>query len=188
MSKPERLAGLKNFLVGLPRPRFGSYAVLGNHDHWTGRQRNIAEMLEKAGIVVLSGRCVGVELARGAVRVCGTDAPWGRELQADAVRVAGFDAAPILALSHSPDNVHALATLGAAAVFAGHTHGGQFRLPLLGALIVPSSHGRLFDRGSFRVGGARLFVSPGIGADQPPLRLFCPPELYEIELVPGATR
>ena len=162
--------------------------MLGNHDHWSGQEHDITAILEQAGVVVLSGRCVGVELTRGAVRVCGTDAPWGAELRADAVRVAGFDAAPILALSHTPDNVRALSALGALAVFSGHTHGGQFRLPLLGPLLIPSQNGRLFDRGSFLVEGTRLFVSPGIGADQPPLRLFCPPELYEIELVPGATR
>jgi uncharacterized protein len=89
----------------------------------------------------------------------------------------------VLMLSHTPDNVYDLGDLGADAVFAGHTHGGQIRLPGLGALIVPSRYGRRFDRGHFVVDDTHLFVSAGIGADAPALRLWCPPEIVVVDFV-----
>jgi predicted MPP superfamily phosphohydrolase len=91
--------------------------------------------------------------------------------------------AATLVLSHTPDNVYALAEQGATAVFAGHTHGGQMRVPWLGPLIVPSRYGRRFDRGHFDVEGTHLYVSAGVGADAPPLRLWCPPDLVVVDLV-----
>ena len=100
---------------------------------------------------------------------------------------AGFRAPPsdmpTIVLSHTPDNVYALQALGVDAVFAGHTHGGQMRLPFLGAIIVPSRYGRRFDRGHFVVGKTHLFVSTGVGADEPAFRLWCPPDLVAVDLV-----
>jgi predicted MPP superfamily phosphohydrolase len=112
------------------------------------------------------------------VRLCGTDAPWGPTFEPP-----GSDAAATLVLSHTPDNVYELAERGATVVFAGHTHGGQFRLPVLGALVVPSRYGRRFDRGHFAVEGTHLFVSAGVGSEAPALRLWCPPELVVVDLV-----
>ena len=88
-----------------------------------------------------------------------------------------------LVLSHTPDNIYEVAERGATALFAGHTHGGQFRLPLLGPLVVPSRYGRRFEEGHFVVNGTHLFVSAGVGADAPALRLWCPPELIVVDLV-----
>jgi predicted MPP superfamily phosphohydrolase len=72
-------------------------------------------------------------------------------------------------------------------VFAGHTHGGQFRIPFLGPLLMPSRYGRRFDQGHFVVEGTHLYVSAGVGADAPNLRLWCPPDLVVVDLV-GQTR
>ena len=57
----------------------------------------------------------------------------------------------------------------------------------LGALLVPSRYGRRFDQGHFLVEGTHLFVSAGIGADAPPLRLWCPPELVVVDLLPATS-
>lgn len=75
-----------------------------------------------------------------------------------------------------------LAELGAAVVFAGHTHGGQWRLPLLGSVVIPSRYGRRFDLGHFMIEDTNLFVSAGVGSDQPPLRLYCNPELLVVDV------
>jgi predicted MPP superfamily phosphohydrolase len=48
---------------------------------------------------------------------------------------------------------------------------------------VPSVYGRRFDQGHFRVGASDLFVSTGVGADTPPLRLYCPPDLLVVDFV-----
>jgi len=182
ISKRERLPLLERWLHGMARPRYGSFAVLGNHDHWTGEPDRVTAVLGSAGVEVLRGACKTVALSPGArIRICGTEAPWGPALGRD-LADAPHDL-PSLVLSHTPDNVYDLAELDAGAVFAGHTHGGQIRLPVLGALIVPSRYGRRFDRGHFVVSGTHLFVSAGVGADAPPLRLWCPPELVVVDFV-----
>jgi predicted MPP superfamily phosphohydrolase len=140
--------------------------------------------LSDKGVTTLSGRCETVTLARGGVRLCGTEAPWGPALDREAVAQDAAEPLPLVALTHTPDNVYALHELGAAAVFAGHTHGGQMRLPVLGAIIVPSVYGRRFDLGHFNVEGTQLYVSAGVGADEPPLRIYCPPELVEVDFHP----
>lgn len=175
ISVAERLPLFERWLADLPKLPLGSYAVLGNHDYWTGEGHRVREALEAASVQVLSGRCVVLDAA--ALRLCGTDAPWGPGLPG-----WSRDGLTTLALSHTPDNVYALQRLGADVVFAGHTHGGQVRLPGLGALVVPSRFGRRFDRGDFDVDGTRLIVSAGVGADAPPLRLWCRPELVVIDV------
>ena len=91
----------------------------------------------------------------------------------------------IIALSHTPDNIYDLAKLRVTAVFSGHTHGGQLRMPWLGALVVPSVYGRRFDQGHFLVDGTHLFVSAGIGADHPPFRVGCPPDILVVDWTPA---
>lgn len=181
LSRIRRLPLLEAFLRGVPRARFGNYAVLGNHDIWLHDAR-IAQAFARAGISVLSGACETVALpASRGVRVCGTEAPWGTGLDADVVARDAPAGAPLLVMSHTPDNVYDLAALGAEAIFAGHTHGGQIRLPLAGAVIIPSDYGRRFDLGHFKVDGADLFVSAGVGADHPALRIYCNPDLVEVD-------
>jgi predicted MPP superfamily phosphohydrolase len=177
-----RLGLLERWLKTLPRAPLGTFATLGNHDYWAGAPEQVREALQRSGVRVIAGSCETVSTGdNGAVRICGTDAPWGPAFDASSARTGEY---PILALTHTPDNVYALRDAGVTAVFAGHTHGGQFRFPVLGALVIPSRFGRLFDRGHFAVDGTHLYVSAGVGADDPPLRLWCPPELVVVDLVP----
>jgi predicted MPP superfamily phosphohydrolase len=175
-----RLGLLERWLDALPKAPLGTFATLGNHDYWAGDPERIRGLLRAAGVRLIAGTCETVVTAEKAeLRVCGTDAPWGPAFDAGAARTG----APVLALTHSPDNIYALRDLGVTAVFAGHTHGGQLRFPVLGALVIPSRFGRLFDRGHFNVDGTQMFVSTGVGADDPPLRLWCPPELLVVDLI-----
>jgi predicted MPP superfamily phosphohydrolase len=65
---------------------------------------------------------------------------------------------------------------------AGHTHGGQLRLPLVWPALVPSEYGARFAYGHVREGGRDLIVSGGLGTSIVPLRLGVPPEILRIEL------
>jgi uncharacterized protein len=182
VSAPERIPPLARWLEGLPRARYGAYAVLGNHDYWTEHADAIREVLGRAGVSVIGGTCASVVVSDAPpLRICGTEEPWGPALSPPLGNAA---VSATLVLSHTPDNVYALADQGATAVFAGHTHGGQMRIPWLGPLVVPSRYGRRFDQGHFVVSAAHLYVSAGVGADAPNLRLWCPPDLLVVDLVP----
>jgi len=164
-------------LFARPWPsRFGAFAVLGNHDFWTDAPR-VRETLSAGGVTLVENGCWHLPSDVGKVAICGTDAPWGPEL------TAALDRSELnVVLSHTPDNVYRLAEQGASLVFAGHTHGGQIRLPGVGSIVVPSRNGRMFDEGHFRVDGVDLFVSSGVGADDPPLRVYCQPEIFVVDL------
>jgi hypothetical protein len=88
-----------------------------------------------------------------------------------------------LVLTHTADNVYKLSQENVDVVLAGHYHAGQIRLPGLGSLVVPSVFGRRLDHGHFLVGHTHLFVTAGVGADAPALRLYCPPDFFVIDLM-----
>lgn len=176
VSQPANLELLASLFVRRWPARLGAFAVLGNHDIWTDSTR-VSEILRNGGVRVVSGRCERLPETVGQVAVCGTEAPWGPELSTVLDRNALN-----LVLSHTPDNVYRLAEQGASLVFSGHTHGGQLRMPVLGSIVIPSRFGGLFDEGHFRVAGSDLFVSAGVGVDMPPLRVYCPPEIFVIDI------
>ena len=177
VSFPENLRLLAQLLPGRLAAPLGVYAVLGNHDYWTDAPA-VREILRSAGITLVSNSCARLPDAVGRVVVCGTEAPWGPKLSTP---LAQRDLS--LVLSHTPDNIYDLSALGASVVFSGHLHGGQLRVPGMGALVVPSRYGRRFDQGHFRVSDSDLFVSTGVGADDPPLRLYCPPDLLVVDFL-----
>jgi predicted MPP superfamily phosphohydrolase len=93
-----------------------------------------------------------------------------------------------IAVMHSPDSAPEIAACGYPFVVAGHTHGGQVRLPLVGALVTNSHLPRRLVSGLIRMGGSFVHVSPGLGTSKyAPFRFLCPPEatLLELRRAPG---
>lgn len=165
-------------LAGL-RSRFGAIAVLGNHDHWrdAGEARAV---LGRIGITVLDNEAI----AAGPLAVGGLDDAFtGHEdLAATLARLRALPGARIL-LSHSPDPFpHVPAEIGL--VLAGHTHCGQVRLPLIGAVSTMSDHGDRYACGLLREGGKTLIVSAGLGTSILPLRLGAVPDLWLVTIGP----
>jgi predicted MPP superfamily phosphohydrolase len=95
---------------------------------------------------------------------------------------------PVIVLSHMGDVVREASRRGIPVVLAGHTHGGQVRLPFVGALATRSSLGAFYDRGRFEFaapnprGLTTLYINPGIGMSVLPLRFDCPPRWALVEL------
>lgn len=167
--------------LSLPAPPLGAYAVLGNHDQWAGGAA-VADCLRAAGFDVLHNGSRTVATPDGQpLLVAGCEDPWSAE-RWQPWRPPSDPGTAVLALTHTADRVYRLADAGATAVFAGHYHGGQFRLPLLGAVVLPSRLGRRFVHGHFRVRGTHLFVSAGVGASGPALRIACPPDVLIVEI------
>jgi len=159
----------------------GVFAVLGNHDGWFNAPR-VAAALSHAGIRVLQDEAVLVTTSNGAVWLAGiTDVATGRHDVAAALsRVTDADT-PVIAMTHNPDlfpEMPARVSL----TLAGHTHGGQVRLPLIGAPIVPSLYGRRYAAGHIVEGGRHLFVTTGIGTSILPVRFGVPPSIAILTL------
>ncbi len=95
---------------------------------------------------------------------------------------------PRLVVSHTPDVVLEASQTGIEAVLAGHTHGGQVRLPFVGALTTRSALGPYYDLGLFdfaapnRRGLTTLFINGGVGTSLLPVRFLCPPRFAVVEL------
>lgn len=92
-------------------------------------------------------------------------------------------------LYHSPDVAPRAAQAGADLYLAGHTHGGQVRLPWYGAMITLSGTGKRFEAGQYRLGETDIYVNRGLGTEGyhvPPLRFLCRPEVTLIEVWPRA--
>ena len=161
---------------------FGVFAVLGNHDWWLDGPR-VRQAFETSGIPVLENRAV--ELRRGdcAFWLAGIGDFWeGRPDVMRTLQSVPFEES-VLVLTHNPDvfpDVPNRVTL----TIAGHTHGGQVRVPLVGRPIVPSSHGERFAIGTVVEDGRHLFVTPGVGTSILPVRFLVPPEISLLELRP----
>ena len=88
-----------------------------------------------------------------------------------------------IAVMHSPDSAPETAALGYPLMVAGHTHGGQVRMPVAGALVTNCSMPRRLVSGLIRMGGTVLHTSPGLGTSKfAPFRFFCRPEATILEL------
>ncbi len=166
-------------LLGRLTSRFGAYAILGNHDVWAGATEVIAA-LKAAGVHYLGGGFARLQIPGAPpIVLAGDETPWHRASRQDWPALQAGEVG--LGLSHSADQVLRFSRWGASALFTGHYHGGQFCLPLLGPLIVPSKFGRRYARGHFVVKATHLFVSAGVGCAAPPVRIYCPPDMLVVE-------
>jgi predicted MPP superfamily phosphohydrolase len=90
-----------------------------------------------------------------------------------------------LLLYHSPDLMPEVSKTGIELYLCGHTHGGQIRLPIIGALVTSSFYGKRYEMGRYTENGTTLYVSRGIGMEgkgAPRMRFLCPPEIELFEL------
>jgi predicted MPP superfamily phosphohydrolase len=157
--------------------RLGKYFILGNHDLLTHDVPALRAALVSAGWVDLGGR--QVTIAGGAIALAGNELPWIKSLPPDAPRLP--DEALKIALAHSPDQLPWARQSGFDLLFAGHTHGGQLRFPLVGPVVCPSWHGTKYASGFFAEPPTLMHVSRGT-AGLFPFRLNCPPEFTKIVL------
>jgi predicted MPP superfamily phosphohydrolase len=161
----------------------GAFAVYGNHDHYTHDLEGLRALYERCGVRVLNNDAVALTRGGATLALAGID-DWniGRPRLDDALFRARAEApgAPIVLASHNPDAFFDAARHGVALVLSGHTHGGQVRIPGRPVLVRMSRY-RL-DEGRYRVPGAELIVSRGIGVSGLPVRFACPPEALLVTL------
>ena len=171
------------------RAPLGVYSILGNHDWWygissvrkafagvrlplmendavligePGRRFWLAGLGDQLAHYVSPGRFRGEDDLPGTLRKITTDDP-------------------VILLAHEPD-IFTQVPERVSLTIAGHTHGGQIRLPLLPTFWAPSQYGARFAYGHIVERGRHLIVSGGLGCSKVPLRLGVPPEILRIEL------
>ncbi len=168
------------FLSALPPAPLGRFAIMGNWEYWGGAPPETWRwVVEKHGIPLL----VNASVDLGVVQLVGTDDLLAGEPDV-AGSFAGVDPArPTVVLTHSPGLFPQLARPGVAVVLAGHTHGGQVRLPAIGPFFLPRASG-VYPWAWYEQDGTWMFVSRGLGWSVAPVRWRCPPEIAWVELVP----
>ena len=181
------------------RARHGVYAVIGNHDVWTDVADMIARDLRKSGIEVLRNERRRLEIEGGRLWLLGIEdtgytgfpgtpftefvAAWRGRASALQDLLEGIpEAEPRLLLAHNPDFAEMLPPGRIDLVLCGHTHGGQVRLPFLGAPILPSCFGQRYGGGLVQRDALRVYVNRGIGLTPPPIRFNCRPEVTMFSL------
>lgn len=170
-----------HLLAAVPDAPLGRWAVMGNWEYWGGAPRQVWEgFLDRHRIQLLHDRSVDL----GPLQIVGTDDALAGDPDLAAAFASVDPARPALVLTHSPVLFPEIARPGVAVVLAGHTHGGQVRIPLLGPFFLPRGSGP-YPWGWYERDGAWMFVSRGVGWSVAPVRWRSPPEIARIRLVPG---
>ncbi|HET8783798.1 MAG TPA: metallophosphoesterase [Pyrinomonadaceae bacterium] len=169
---PEQFAPiLKEF-----RAPLGVYAVLGNHDWWYNG-RHVREVLEQNGIKVLDDEVLKVDARGTSFWLVGLADLWTRPQRIGQTVAQLPENTTVIALTHNPDifpNVPSRVQL----LIAGHTHGAQVHVPLIGYAVEPSNrYGERYAHGHVYENGHHLFITTGIGTSIVPVRLGVPPEI-----------
>ncbi|WP_261664804.1 metallophosphoesterase [Deinococcus sp. Marseille-Q6407] len=194
----ERPTALLEQLARLQAP-LGVYGVWGNHDYgsfgrydsrWRGEgrpgwpefRRELTGQLAEAGVQILRNASAQ---PRPDLYLAGTD-DWQWGDRPDLSRLlAGAGKRATLLLTHNPDILPTFPQhIGLTLI--GHTHGGQVRLPGIGAVKVPSAYGTRYAMGWHQgAHGSPAYVSRGLGVSGLPVRMLCPPEITVLELFPA---
>jgi hypothetical protein len=157
-------------------PSGARFAVLGNHEHYLD-PRLATTQLTRHGFHVLNNRSETVGVNGRGIWIVGVDDPYTGASDLPKALSSVPTGAFVILLAHTPDIVARPLAARANLILAGHTHGGQIVLPLVGPLTSNSRYGVRYASGRFDVGGSRLFVTRGLGEVNVPLRVLCPPEI-----------
>lgn len=159
----------------------GVWAVLGNHDHYTDPELT-TRALQRQHIGVLNNALTRLQRGPDALQLSGID-DWTWNAVDWKTAFAGVKAeTPTILLSHQPGVLDLDQTQNVALILSGHTHGGQIRVPWLGAPARLATPDLRYDRGLFRRGETQLYVSAGTGVIGLPVRFGVRPEIAVIRL------
>jgi predicted MPP superfamily phosphohydrolase len=158
------------------------YAILGNHDVMVNSPL-VVSALKDNGMTVLVNSYVPIERGNSRFWLAGLDDPIFGDPDPDLaipVSIRNRPDEPVVLMCHAPDYADDLLAYPAgksvALMLSGHTHGGQVRLPFVGAMQLPPM-GKKYVEGWFRLGGMQLYVNRGLGSVGVPFRFDCPPEI-----------
>ena len=154
----------------------GCFFILGNHDTRIVNSWETRHAMDQAGWIDLGSQSMIRSLGGVECEVIGNEYPWF-----DRPRLEPTSDRFRFLLSHSPDQFGWARRHNVQLMLAGHTHGGQGRLPLAGPILSPSFYGSRYASGDFFRSPTTLHVTRGIGGVHL-LRINCRPELSLLTL------
>ncbi len=157
------------------RAASGVLAVLGNHDVDTDAV-HIIEVLQSHSTLVLRNRSLTIEREGKRLWVTGVDDVLAGKPDIKLALGGIPPSEPVILLAHEPDFADFAARYPVDLQLSGHSHGGQIRLPLVGAPYLPKL-GRRYPWGLRRIDSLVLYTNVGVGTIRVPMRLNCPPEV-----------
>jgi len=172
--KTEDTKAVIGFIQQLVASEVPVYFVSGNHEHSNRFGDRFVNKLIDEGVTVLNNANAVYRNKDVSLNLIGIDdVATGHEQLAAAFSGVDKDNYRLL-LSHTPDVVTQYKTIEADLILSGHTHGGQIRLPLVGALVAPTQgYFPYYDKGLFTLEEAQfIYVDSGIGTSQLRIRLF----------------
>lgn len=156
-------------------------AVLGNHDYWTNPVA-IRQVLADSGIVEVGNDVYTLQKGDAMLHLCGVDDVWENKHRLEVVLEKLPNEGAAILLAHEPDFADtSAATERFDLQLSGHSHGGQVRLPLFGAPILPTL-GQKYPCGQYQVGSMIQYTNRGLGMVFPTVRFNCRPEITILTL------
>ena len=164
------------------RARYGTFATMGNHERWYGRQKDILAIFRQHRITFLLNAHRLIQTGQGPLAVAGIDdLRSGHPDLTGALR--GLDSTiPTILLSHRPEIFPLAASHGVPLTLSGHYHGGQITLALPGLNLSLAHLLTPYPEGLYRLKDSHLYVSRGIGTTFTPIRLNARPEVTLLRL------
>jgi len=165
-------------VLGSLRSQFGTFACLGNHDHWTDADL-VTHLLRGEGINVLINEGLRFEARQASFWLAGVDDYMAGKTDVPAALKGSYPDEPKILLAHNPlifrQSVRAKIDL----TLSGHTHGGQIKMRDPEKRILPR---RKLSSGLHRRNESQIYITRGIGTVVVPARYQCPPEISLLEL------
>lgn len=156
------------------------YFITGNHEYRNENFELFMEELSKRGIIILDNRLV--ELEEYNVSLAGINFGLSKEEYDETVSGMNVDSYNIL-LSHSPKYPVNYSENKEDLIICGHTHGGQVRVPFIGAVVSPSEgFFPKYDKGIYDLGKTKLYIDSGLGTSALALRMFNRAQISNIDI------
>jgi predicted MPP superfamily phosphohydrolase len=162
--------------------RYGTFATLGNHDHWYASPGDLAAIFRQYRIPLLRNAHRVIHTPEGSFAVAGIDDLQAGQPDLKAALDGLAPGIPTILLSHRPEIFPEAAERGVALTLAGHYHGGQIKLNLAKRAISVAHLRTSYPEGLYRLDDSSLYVSSGIGTSLTPIRLNARPEVTLLKL------